>query len=117
MGEMFYCVTIEDEFRDAPEEFVTGRHCIAKSICIMSKKTYLKYHLIMFIKPNAVSTGIVAHESLHISNMIAESLGFLPDHCMYDEPNCYLTQWITDCACSVLKGNVERFKGLIYNEV
>jgi hypothetical protein len=42
-----------------------------------------------------ITYGIIAHEALHIANMIAEHRGIIPDF-QNDEPITYLTEWITN---------------------
>lgn len=49
-----------------------------------------------------ITHGAIAHEATHISNFIAQDVGFIPDF-KNDEPIAYLTQWIVDNIYSFMK--------------
>jgi len=49
-----------------------------------------------------VTNGTIAHESLHVANMIADIGGLIPDF-NNDEPIAYLVQWIFDKVDEVIR--------------
>jgi hypothetical protein len=66
---------------------------------IMSKKGYSRY--VVFVKPNS-SPKVIAHESVHIVNLIFDDTKIQID-IHNDEPQAYLTGWVTGEIYKALK--------------
>lgn len=113
LNELFYVVNTNNELGDAPEEFIPNPQTRARTIQVVNRESMMRYFLVMICSPNVIKTcGTLAHEAYHVTNMIADLLGFLPDDCMHDEPGAYLVDWVADCIESVKKGHPEKMKGV-----
>ena len=110
----FYVVNTDNELEEDTNEFTPKTNTVARTIMVVNKKTMLRYILILIFRQRDARVGIISHEALHYTNMVAEMLGFLPQDSMEDEPSCYLLQWVTDCIWSFLKGRPESMKGEKY---
>lgn len=88
---------------------------VARSVPVIDKKNEHLFFLIILYRPKLTSYGIISHESLHISNFIADILGFSKSF-DNDEPQAYLIQWIANCASSVLNNNPQKMNGVFYEE-
>ena len=113
LSELFYVVNTKNELEDAPEEFVGNPQTRARSIEVVRKDTYLRYFLILLVRPSVIKTcGTMAHEAYHATNQLAHLLGFLPEDPQEDEPCAYLLDWMANCIESVKKGHPEKMKGV-----
>lgn len=116
LGDMFYVINTNNDLEHRPEEFVPNTNTTARTIEVVSKKTELRYVLIMLCRVSVIGDGTIAHESYHASNMIADVCGFLPDKVMYDEPVAYLIQWMANCVRCVLVNKPKRMKGELFTQ-
>lgn len=116
LGEMFYVLNTAGELEERPEEFVPKSNTTARTIEVVSKKTQLRYVLVILVRTSVIGVGTIAHEAYHASNMISEPLGFMPDKAEHDEPVAYLIQWAANCIDSVLRGKIRTMSGKLYEE-
>lgn len=115
--ELFYAVNTDNELQDATDDtFYPNRYTIARTVEVVSKKTHLKYFLILLVRPSVIGNGTITHESVHATNMIAEICGFLPEKAMQDEPQAYLAQWIANCVGYTKSGKPELMNGVLFEE-
>lgn len=60
----------------------------------------------MILNPSDIKAksihGLIAHEAVHIANMLAESRGFIAD-LSNDEPIAYLVEWIVNNVIEMIK--------------
>lgn len=54
------------------------------------------------LKHESISHGLIAHEIVHLSNMIMEDRDIKPDY-NNDESQAYLVEWLTESVYKVLK--------------
>lgn len=113
LNELFYVVNTNNELEDAPEAFVGNPQTRARTIEVVRRDTYLRYFLILLVRPNVIKTcGTMSHEAYHATNQMAHLLGFLPERPQDDEPCAYLLDWMADCIESVKRGHPEKMKGV-----
>ena len=112
LGGMYYCIDDNENLIDAPGEFIPGRRTIARTIQCAPKDGSETYYLVLLCRPKVIGIGTLAHESLHIANLVGEWLGFLPKKANEDEPQAYLVQWISNCIDCVKRGHAEWMKGV-----
>jgi len=114
LQDMFYC--IDDETEDLIEDskvFRPERRTVARTIQVTDKKHCSNTcYLILLCKPKVIGVGTIAHEAIHVVNMVAEWLGFLPQKASEDEPCAYLEQWLANCIEKTLKGHPEQMSGI-----
>ena len=100
---------IDDGFRPNPTS-------IAKTACVVSKKSGEMYYLVILYRPRRCSFGVVTHESLHVMTMLFDWLGIKPPTLSEDEPHAYFSQWVANCIGSILEGHPEMMKGIVFND-
>lgn len=110
--ELYYVMNTDEEAEEADvETFVPKRFAVARTIAVISKKTGTMYFMILLIRPGEIASGTITHESVHVSNNIAELCNFLPEKAMNDEPTAYLAQWVANCISSVKQNKPDVMKG------
>ena len=116
LAELFYVLDTANNLNEADaEDFLPNGSVIARTLFVVSKKSHMRYVIILMVRPKEIMEGCISHESMHATNMIAESLGFLPQKSTEDEPCAYLSQWIANCMASVKKGYTDTMKGKRYD--
>ena len=116
LGDMFYVVNEDKELCESYEVFTPASRTTARTIEVSDKNEHDTYIMVILCHPKNIGVGIISHESLHVSNIVAEWLGFLPEKAMEDEPVAYLSEWVAKCINSVLKGTSNIMQGRLYKE-
>ena len=93
------------------DDLLVNPTLIAKTVCVLDKKTEEMKYLIILYRPKKIRWGTVSHESLHVVTMIGDWLGFSPPTVNQDEPHAYLAQWVANCIGSVLDGRPQDMNG------
>ena len=111
LGEKFYCVNDIGELDDAPAEFIVSQRTVARTIQCAGKKDRDTYMMILLCRPKVIGNGTIAHESMHVANIVAEWLGFFPKDSMQDEPCAYIAQWVANCIGCVIENKINYMNG------
>lgn len=69
-------------------------------------KGFQGFHIILNLDhpKRPITVGTIAHEALHVTDMVMHERGVIADH-VNDEPSAYLIDWVTDRVCEVLDKN------------
>lgn len=116
LKELFYVLEDERTVIEAGNEFKPTPTTTARTVPVVDKKENMMYVLVLIYRPNAITQGIVAHESFHAAMFISEWLGFEAPTSKNNEPQAYLLQFFTDAIHSVLKGKPEKMGGVLYSD-
>lgn len=90
-----------DNFGYDKEPYATA---IYNSIKIKGDK-HLRQGFYVILNPDnelGITTGVIAHEAFHISNMLFEIRGVRPSF-DNDEPQAYFIEWVCDEVCGFMK--------------
>ena len=82
-------------------------YALAKACEWKKKRGYIV--ALNFKDTDKITHGDIAHEAIHITNFIAQDVGFIPDF-NNDEPIAYLTKWFVDNIYSFMKKH--KFKAI-----
>ena len=117
LQDMFYCIDDEtEELIEDSKVFWPATRTVARTIQVTDKKSCdSTYFLILLCYPKMIGVGNIAHEAIHVVNMVAEWLGFLPKKASEDEPCAYLEQWLSNCVERTLKGHPEHMNGVEFS--
>lgn len=110
LDELFTFLSLTDnvtEAKDAYDNLIKDKendNCIVCVIPVL-RKDDLKYGaLVVIMNKKDVTTGVVAHESVHVADYICEQLGIY-SQCFRDgnEAYAYLVGYIADCISDSIK--------------
>lgn len=100
----FWAVTSEMERCDVTLDWYgINTFKIATTVPVASKKDGQIGLLVVIWKPSMMTTGVIAHESVHCADYICDNFGI--EHGTFDngEAYAYLVQWIAECIEKVKK--------------
>jgi hypothetical protein len=84
--------------------------------CINTKLDTKEFGVyIVIIKANKITPGVLAHEACHLSDTIYNHIGATQID-LGGEPHAYLTEWIVDSICKVVKLKTIKIKKIMLNK-
>ncbi len=100
--QMFYAKTSNTDVKYITNELDRGPGVSARTVDVVTRKEGIVGELIVLFRPNRINAGVLAHEAVHCLTFMGNYLGFCRTD-LNDEPEAYYTQWVVNCAESVLK--------------
>lgn len=80
------------------QDLKINEDCIAICLPVVQKETKRKGVLCDILAPRLLTTGMIAHESVHIADYIFDECGALTQMFKYgNEPYAYLVGWVAEC--------------------
>ena len=105
-------VAITDDYEAINERFcdLSGESLKPQSFCdawvqpVISKEDSERVILVCFVDKKGTTSSIIAHEALHVADIMGNWLGldWLNNGC--NEAYAYLMQWVVKCCNIVIKG-------------
>lgn len=110
LDELFTFLSLTDnvtEAKDAYDNLIKDKEDNNCTVCVMPvlRKDDLKYGaLVVIMNKKDVTTGVVAHESVHVADYICEQLGIYSQGFRDgNEAYAYLVGYVADCISDSIK--------------
>lgn len=104
IGETFYFLDENGEVVDDWEKQIDGTpNSIATTTLVTHKESLWKGCLVCLHRPKQIASGVIAHESTHVTDWLCDQLGIDGYSFLGGEARAYFAQWTANCIEETLK--------------